>query len=292
MAKRKVCALVKVAMRGPARYALLTCDGDLILVHTADQVRERTPMVTVSYSKAEVDMVAALIDAVGIDTPTITDDTAPAVQRFVDAKAGGIEAPAKPVTPTPDHRHHGDAERQHRCGQGPQERQGGLMDPAMRQFLIDTGKTALDRCRRGRGRVHPHARGRATGGKFEIMVLLGAHPYTMMQSILPTLREMQPVSMGLTVDSYIITKPLDGEADLLERRARYGNSLQAMFEAGEPDVFECLVVHIVSATGTEVIHMPYVRTDDGGVAWRESTMPDDAVAGGRLIDALRAVWDD
>jgi non-homologous end joining protein Ku len=99
MAKRKVCALVKVAMRGPARYALLTAEGDLILVHTADQVRERTPMITVSYSKAEVDMVAALIDAVGIDTPTITDDTAPAVQAFVDAKAKGVEAPAKVAAP-------------------------------------------------------------------------------------------------------------------------------------------------------------------------------------------------
>jgi non-homologous end joining protein Ku len=98
MAKRKVCALVKVAMRGPARYALLTSDGDLILVHTADAVRERIPMVTISYSKAEVDMVAALIDAIGIDTPTITDDTAEAVQAYVEAKAKGIEAPAKPVT--------------------------------------------------------------------------------------------------------------------------------------------------------------------------------------------------
>jgi len=103
MAKRKVCALIKVAMRGPARYALLTSEGDLILVHTADAVRERIPMITVSYSKAEVDMVAALIDAVGIDTPTITDDTSDAVRGYVNAKAGGVahilkpEAPAIPV---------------------------------------------------------------------------------------------------------------------------------------------------------------------------------------------------
>jgi non-homologous end joining protein Ku len=101
MAKRKVCALVKVAMRGPARYALLNSEGDLILIHTADAVRERLPMVTVSYSKAEVDMVAALIDAVGIDTPTITDDTADAVRTFVEAKAKGIDAPVKVATPSP-----------------------------------------------------------------------------------------------------------------------------------------------------------------------------------------------
>lgn len=101
MAKRKVCALVKVAMRGPARYALLTADADLILVHTADAVRERIPMITISYSKAEVDMVAALIDAIGTDVPTITDDTADAVRAFVDTKAKGIEAPARPTTPSP-----------------------------------------------------------------------------------------------------------------------------------------------------------------------------------------------
>lgn len=99
MAKRKVCALVKVAMRGPARYALLTSDGDLILVHPFDAVRERRPQVHVAHTKAEVDMVVALIDAIGVDTPTITDDTAPAVLAFVNAKAAGIEAPAKPSTP-------------------------------------------------------------------------------------------------------------------------------------------------------------------------------------------------
>jgi non-homologous end joining protein Ku len=99
MKARKVAALVKVAMRGPARYGLLTADGDLLLVYTADAVRERTPMITVSYSKAEVDMVAALIDAVGIDTPTITDDTAPVVAAFVEAKAKGVKAPARAATP-------------------------------------------------------------------------------------------------------------------------------------------------------------------------------------------------
>jgi non-homologous end joining protein Ku len=99
MAKRKVCALVKVAMRGPARYALLTADGDLILVHTADQVRARIPAITVSYAKAEVDMVASLIDAIGIDTPVITDDTAPAVAAYVNQKADGVPVPAKVETP-------------------------------------------------------------------------------------------------------------------------------------------------------------------------------------------------
>ena len=38
-------------------------------------------------------MATALIDAIGIDAPVVTDDTAPVVQAYVDAKAGG--APAK-----------------------------------------------------------------------------------------------------------------------------------------------------------------------------------------------------
>ena len=40
MKARKVGALVKLAMRGPARYAILTTDGDLRLVLTADAVRQ------------------------------------------------------------------------------------------------------------------------------------------------------------------------------------------------------------------------------------------------------------
>jgi non-homologous end joining protein Ku len=99
MRQRKVMALIKVAMRGPARYALLTHEGDLLLVHTADAVRTRRPMVAVAHSKAETDMVVALIDAIGVDTPTITDDTAEAVQAFVNAKAKGMPVPAKPETP-------------------------------------------------------------------------------------------------------------------------------------------------------------------------------------------------
>ena len=33
-------ALVKVAMRGPARYALLDAKGNLFLIYTADAVRQ------------------------------------------------------------------------------------------------------------------------------------------------------------------------------------------------------------------------------------------------------------
>jgi non-homologous end joining protein Ku len=91
---RKVGALVKVAMRGPARYAILTQEGDFLLVRTADAIRQTLPLDTPSLTKAEVAMATALIDAIGIDAPVITDDTAEAIQAYVDLKAKGV-TPAK-----------------------------------------------------------------------------------------------------------------------------------------------------------------------------------------------------
>lgn len=89
MRARKVGALVKVAMRGPARYAILTSEGDLLMILPADAVRQAMPLTEVKFTKPEIEMATALIDAIGIDTPTLTDDTAPVVQSYVDAKAGG-----------------------------------------------------------------------------------------------------------------------------------------------------------------------------------------------------------
>ena len=97
MKKKKVVALVRVALRGPARHGLLFPDGSLVFVRTADQVREARPMNTdAKFSEAELNLAAALIDAVGTSVPVLTDDTAPAVRAFVEAKAQGIAAPAKP----------------------------------------------------------------------------------------------------------------------------------------------------------------------------------------------------
>jgi DNA end-binding protein Ku len=100
MGKRKVAALVKVAMRGPARYGLLMPNGDLRLVLTADAVRQRLTIDDdFTFSKQEMDLAGTLIDAIGVDTPVITDDTAPVVQRFVDDKAQGVTPPPPPATP-------------------------------------------------------------------------------------------------------------------------------------------------------------------------------------------------
>ena len=100
MAKRKVAAVVKVAMRGPARYALLTPEADLLLIRNCEQVREARPAPEHKPSKAEVDMAVSLIETIGIETPTLTDDSAAAVRTYVNAKAEGA-TPAQVNEPTP-----------------------------------------------------------------------------------------------------------------------------------------------------------------------------------------------
>jgi non-homologous end joining protein Ku len=100
MRSRKVVALVKVALRGPARYGLLNSEGVFTLVYTADAIREHRPMEAVEVSKAELEMAASLIDAVGVDTPLLLDTNAPAVQAYVDTKATG-KAPEVITTPSP-----------------------------------------------------------------------------------------------------------------------------------------------------------------------------------------------
>lgn len=93
MKTRKVLALVQVAMRGPARYALLDHEGNMFLVATADQVRGAMPVPTMDHSDQERQMADALIDAVGVDAPVLMDTTAPVVQAYVNDKAVGVEAP-------------------------------------------------------------------------------------------------------------------------------------------------------------------------------------------------------
>ena len=104
MKATKTVALIHVALRGPARYGLLDATGTLTYIRSADQVREARPLNTsIKFSEQELNLAKQLVEAVGIDTPVLTDDTAPAVQAFVDNKAKGVPAPVKsdaPAIPT------------------------------------------------------------------------------------------------------------------------------------------------------------------------------------------------
>lgn len=99
MSERKVVALVRLAMRGPARYALLAPTGDLTLIHSADQVRNWLPLPHAEVSDTERALALTLIDTVGVEKspPILIDSTASAVQAYVNAKAAGQQ----PVAPTP-----------------------------------------------------------------------------------------------------------------------------------------------------------------------------------------------
>ena len=85
-------------MRGPARYALLDTEGNLLLVLTADAVRGSIDIVKGKHSEAELNLAEALVEAVGIDAPVLMDTTAPVVLEFVNRKAKGI-APAPVEAP-------------------------------------------------------------------------------------------------------------------------------------------------------------------------------------------------
>lgn len=95
--RHKVAALVKVAVRGPAKYALITADGDLVFIHTADGIRQPLPINRdIKFAPRERSLATSLVQQIGIsDTPpTLVDDTAKTVQQYVDDKEAGNLQPA------------------------------------------------------------------------------------------------------------------------------------------------------------------------------------------------------
>jgi non-homologous end joining protein Ku len=93
MREAKVVALVKVALRGPARFAAITPDGDLLWLQASDGIREAQPMTPQVYSDNELSLVSTLIDTIGKGTPVITDDTAAKITEYVASKAAGVDTP-------------------------------------------------------------------------------------------------------------------------------------------------------------------------------------------------------
>lgn len=103
--ERNLVALVRLATRGPARYALLTATGDLKFVHSTDEVRKPLPMPLPEVDIEHVRMANALVDAVGITLPLLPNETSAALQAIADAKAGGqtiVEQAAPAPTKEPD----------------------------------------------------------------------------------------------------------------------------------------------------------------------------------------------
>ena len=103
MMDEDVSALIKYSGRAGVKYGLLTYNGDLIIVKTADQIRARLPLDTVAVTDQERDLAKQLIASVGTFPVPIMNDTAAKVQEYVDTKAtGAIPAPSVSVAPSND----------------------------------------------------------------------------------------------------------------------------------------------------------------------------------------------
>ena len=106
LAERNLVALVRLATRGPARYALLNSEGDLIYVKSSDEVRERLAMQLPDVEADHKAVANQLVDAVGVGLPTLVNETAAQIQELADQKISGSEVPKAgspaPATMVPD----------------------------------------------------------------------------------------------------------------------------------------------------------------------------------------------
>jgi DNA end-binding protein Ku len=103
MRSEKVAALVKVALRGPARYGIIDIDGYFRWVVTSECIRQPLDMPSAAdlVSPDELALGRQFIKLVGKSAPLLTDDTAATIQAYVDAKAAGAPAVENAPEPTP-----------------------------------------------------------------------------------------------------------------------------------------------------------------------------------------------
>lgn len=101
MHRRGVAALVRIALRGPAKYAAITADGRMTTLHFAEGVRDTMGFPDVALPAGAEAMADQLIDMIGVDLPSLDDTTGAAVLAFVDAKAGGTTPPTTPTEAAP-----------------------------------------------------------------------------------------------------------------------------------------------------------------------------------------------
>ena len=87
MRHRQVHALVRFVLRGGPRFGLLTCDGDILTVVPAEAVRAARPLPIVEHDSKAIDMMGQFIDAIGVASELVNDDTPSKVQAFIDSKA-------------------------------------------------------------------------------------------------------------------------------------------------------------------------------------------------------------
>jgi non-homologous end joining protein Ku len=93
---KQVAALVRFSLRAEPRYAAITPDGNLHILHFDSEVRAPFPTPDIEVAEAHIQGASNLIDAWGIDTPALVDESGEALVEYLTSKAKGgkvIEAP-------------------------------------------------------------------------------------------------------------------------------------------------------------------------------------------------------
>jgi DNA end-binding protein Ku len=98
--RRNQAALIRISLRNSvAKYAAITADGALMILHYTDGVRTERPMPSVDVTDAELGMAEKLLDAIGTEVPDMRDETAARIRDYVAAKATGATEVAAVPTP-------------------------------------------------------------------------------------------------------------------------------------------------------------------------------------------------
>jgi non-homologous end joining protein Ku len=94
MRDAEVGALIRVTLRSVTQYGIITPDGDLLLLHYADEVRPPRDMPVLSAKDEITDKERAMAhtllhDVVGINTPVLVNDNGIKLMQYVAQKAEG-----------------------------------------------------------------------------------------------------------------------------------------------------------------------------------------------------------
>lgn len=87
MRNRQVHALVRFVARGGPRFGLLTADGDMLTIIPAEAIRAARLLPVVEHDAKQLDMMSQFIDAIGVASSLVNDDTPTRIQAFIDSKA-------------------------------------------------------------------------------------------------------------------------------------------------------------------------------------------------------------
>jgi non-homologous end joining protein Ku len=101
MEQKGVAALVRVGLRSHARYGALTPDGHFLHLHFDEEVRQEREMPDVDLDEKELALAGALVDQIGVSTPTIQNEAAAAVVEYVSQKAAGGATTIEDLSPAP-----------------------------------------------------------------------------------------------------------------------------------------------------------------------------------------------